>query len=193
MKKIIVFFAIVVFGIVGCGTKTPAIQSYSIALPKVDVHQESKYKHKTIKVAYPQSIKEPLSEKMAFSYSPQDRGVYQNSQWSNHMGRILQGTLIEALNKSQIFKVALSDTSALREEYKLESNVFDFEHQIRDKSSLAILSIQFTLIDAGTGKLVKTKRFDYQESTPWVNAKGYAIATEKMIAQLTQDLLTWLQ
>lgn len=193
-KKIIAFLALTaLFGFVGCTMKVPAIKSYSIGIPKVDQMKGSAYQSQTIKVAYPQSIKEPLSEKMRFSYTPQDRGVYQNSEWSNQMGRILQGTLIEVISDSKIFKVALSDTSTIRENYTLESHVFDFEHQIREKSSLAILSIQFTLINAINGKLVKTKRFYYQEPTISVDAKGYAVATDKIITQLSQDLLVWLQ
>ncbi len=179
-------------GSIGC-SKAPVINVYSLNVPQVQTETTGAYKEKSIKVTFPQSIKEPMSEKMHFSYTKNDRGVYQNSQWSNHMSRLLQGTFIEVLDNSKRFKVVLSDMSTLEENYRLESNIFDFEHQVRGRDSYAVVSIQFTLIDADRGRLVKSKRFSYKEPTPTTDAKGYAIATNSVIAKLSQDLLKWLK
>ena len=179
-------------GLIGC-SKAPVINVYSLNVPPVQTETASRYKDKSIKVTFPQSIKEPLSEKMLFSYTTNDRGTYQNSQWSNHMSRILQGTFIEVLDHSRLFKVVLSDMSTLEENYRLESNIFDFEHQVRGSDSYAVVSIQFTLINADKGRLVKSKRFSYQEPTPTTDAKGYATATNNAIIKLSQDLLKWLK
>jgi cholesterol transport system auxiliary component len=183
---------LIAVGFTGC-TKAPVINVYSLNVPEVHTETAGHYKDKSIKVTFPQSIKEPLSEKMLFSYTKNDRGTYQNSQWSNHMSRILQGTFIELLDKSRLFKVVLSDMSTLEENYRLESNIFDFEHQVRGTHSYAVVSIQFTLINADTGRLVKSKRFSYQEPTLTTDAKGYAIATNKAVIKLSQDLLEWLK
>jgi cholesterol transport system auxiliary component len=182
----------IALGLIGC-SKAPVINVYSLNVPQVQTETASAYKHKSIKVTFPQSIKEPMSEKMLFSYTINDRGTYQNSQWSNNMSRILQGTFIEVLDNSRLFKIVLSDMSTLEENYRLESNIFDFEHQVRGRDSYAVVSIQFTLINADTGRLVKSKRFSYQEPTPSTDAKGYAIATNRVIVKLSQDLLEWVK
>ncbi|MDQ7046431.1 MAG: ABC-type transport auxiliary lipoprotein family protein [Sulfurovum sp.] len=130
-----------------------------------------------------------MSQKMNFSYSNSDRGTYQNSEWSNDMSKLLQGTFIEVLDSAKLFKVVLSDTTTLKENYRLESNIFAFEHRVRDRQSHAIISIQFTLINADTGKLVKSKRFSYQEPTQSTDAKGYASATNVIMRKLSGDLL----
>ena len=179
-------------GFIGC-SKAPIINVYSLNVPQVETQTSSAYKDKSIKVTFPQSIKEPMSEKMQFSYATNDRGTYQNSQWSNNMSRILQGEFIEVLYNSRLFKIVLSDMSTLEENYRLESNIFDFEHQIRGTDSYAVVSIQFTLINADTGRLVKAKRFSYQEPTPTTDAKGYAIATNRAVVKLSQDLLVWIK
>ncbi len=179
-------------GFIGC-SKAPIINVYSLNIPQIQTETSSAYKHKSIKVTFPQSIKEPMSEKMQFSYATNDRGTYQNSQWSNNMSRILQGTFIEVLDSSRLFKVVLSDMSTLEENYRLESNIFDFEHQVRGTQSYSVVSIQFTLINADTGTLIKSKRFSYQEHTPTTDAKGYAIATNRVIVKLSKDLLKWLK
>jgi len=179
-------------GLIGC-SKAPVLNIYGLHTPAIQPPSTSSYKHKSIKVTFPQSIKEPVSEKMQFSYAANDRGTYQNSQWSNNMGRLLQGVFIEVLDNSRLFKIVLSDMSTLKENYRLESTLFDFEHQVRGADSYAVVSVQFTLINADTGTLVKSKRFSYKEPTPTIDAKGYATATNRILIRLSDDLLKWIK
>jgi len=179
-------------GLLGC-SQVPTMKVYSLQVPKVKKVLSSHYRNKTLKVTFPYSLKEQISEKMNFSYSDSDYGTYLNSKWSNNMAKLLQGTMIDILDNSRLFKTVLADTSTLQENYRLESNIFNFEHRVRDKSSYAVVSIQFTLIDADTGKLLKSKRFNYQEFTPSTDAKGYASATNTIIIRLSRDLLVWLR
>ena len=183
---------IVLVGLVGC-TKAPALKVYSLNVAPIKSAQSRTFNNKSIKVSYPQSLKEEMSQKMNFSYSVSDRGSYQNSEWSNLMSKLLQGTFIEVIDSANIFKVVLSDTSSLKENYRLESNVYAFEHQVRGTQSHAIISVQFTLINADVGKLVKSKRFFYKEETPTVNAQGYAQATNIAMTHLSRDLVGWLR
>ena len=183
---------IILIGLLGC-TKEPALKVYSLEIPTVKAVQGSAYKRKSIKVTYPQSLKDQISQKMHFSYSSIDSGNYQNSEWSNNMRKLLQGTFIEVLDESKLFKVVLSNTSTLKEEYRLESTIFAFYHRVREAESHAVVSIQFNLINTDTGRLVKTKRFSYKEATPTTDAKGYVTATNRVIVKLSKDLLKWLK
>lgn len=185
-------FTMMILGLLGC-TKEPALKSYSLKTPSVTPMQKSQYHNKSIKVIYPQSLKNKLSQKMHFSYSSIDSGTYQNAEWSNNMAKILQGTFIEVLDKSNLFKVVLADTSTAKEDYRLESQVFVFEHSVRETGSNAVVSIQFNLISVETGSIVKSKRFTYIEATPTIDAKGYVSATNSVIAKLSQDLLEWIK
>ena len=191
VKNYIVFTALLL-GIIGC-SKAPVMEVYTLDVPQAEVHQSSQYRSKTIKVTYPQSLKEQISQKMNFSYSLNDRGSYQNSQWSNDMGKLLQGTIIDVLDRSRLFKAVFSSTTTLKVNYRLESNIFTFEHRVRENQSHAMISIQFTLINADTGKLVKSRRFSYQEATPSIDAKGYASASNRALNRLSQDLLLWIK
>ena len=191
MNKVIVILSLIV-AITAC-TKAPALKVYTLQVPQVKVQNSSTFKHKVIKVSYPQSLREQMSQKMNFSYSMNDRGTYQNSEWSNHMSKLLQGTIIDVLEHSKVFKAVVSDSSTLKENYRLESNIFAFEHRVRGTQSHAVISVQFTLINADTGKLVKSKRFSYREETSSIDAQGYAKATNVAIARLSKDLLDWLK
>ena len=187
-----IVFIIILIGLLGC-TKEPALKVYSLNTPSVDAVHSSAYKSKSIKVTYPQSLKGAVSHKMNFSYSSIDSGDYQNSEWSNNMSKLLQGTFIEVLDESRLFKVVLFDTSTAKEDYRLESTIFAFQHSVRGTASHAIVSIKFNLISTETGRLVKSKRFSYKEATPTTDAKGYARATNVAISRLSKDLVAWLR
>jgi cholesterol transport system auxiliary component len=184
----------VLTGITGCAMKeAPPLQTYTIEIGKVAPVHAGRYRNKVLKVSFPQTLTEPLTDQMAFSYSSSDRGYYQNSQWSNNLGKLIQGSVIVTLQQSGLFKAVLPAASSANEDLRLESVLYDFSHHVRGEDSYAVVSIAFNLIDTHTGKLLKSKRFSYREPTPTVNAEGYVAATNKALHRLVIDLIHWLR
>lgn len=183
----------VLFWFSGCSSKQTPLKVYTLNTPSVTKIVNSKFRNKTIKVSFPQTLKEKISSKMRYSYSISEQGAYLNSQWSNSIGKLLQGTVIQSLEQSQLFKAVLPYESTAGEDYRLETNVFDFSHHVRGDASYSIVSIQFSLINTYTGRLIKTKRFSYKEPTPTTNAQGYVKATNVAVGRLNRDLVSWLR
>lgn len=185
---------LVFFLLSGCSLKESApITEYTLSADPVTPVSSSRYRNKAIKVTYPDSLKEKLSRDINYSYSLSDRGVYQNSQWVNSIPRLIQGSVIEALDQSHIFKGVLPFSSTVYEDYRLESTVYDFSHHVRGEESYAIVSIRFTLIDTSTGRMTKTRRFSYKEYTKTTDARGFVAAANVAMSQLTRDLVNWLR
>ena len=178
----------------GCSFKeAPVMKAYTLETPRVSVVPSAQYRNKILKVSYPVALNEKLGDEMHYSYSLSDRGAYLNSRWSNDVGRLLQGNIIQILSQARLFKVVVPYASDVEENLRLEATVFDFSHHVRGEASYAVVSIQFTLMNAETGKLVKARRFSYRETTPTVDAKGYVEATNRIMAKLAQDLIAWLR
>ncbi|WP_294950868.1 ABC-type transport auxiliary lipoprotein family protein [Sulfurovum sp.] len=178
----------------GCSFKeAPVMKVYSLLIPHVSPVSGGEYRNKILKVSYPVGLGEKLTDGMLYSYSLSDSGEYLNSRWSNNIGRLLQGSMIQILSQSRLFKVVVPYTSNIEENLRLESTIFDFSHHVRGKASYAVVSIQFTLTNAETGKLLKVKRFSYRENTPTIDAKGYAEATNRIMVKLSRDLVRWLK
>lgn len=177
----------------GCSTKMTPLKVYTLQTPEVKKIYQGSYENKTIKVMQPQSLKEGMSRKMHFSYSPTEQGAYLNSKWSNDLGKLVQGTIIQALQSSGMFKGVVSYASTVQADYRLESTVFDFSHHVRGDASHAMISIQFTLVSTYTGKLIRSKRFSYSEATRSTDAEGYVEATNRAVERLSNDLLLWLR
>lgn len=177
----------------GCSLKEPPLKIYTLnTTTNIKVYNHT-FKEKTLKVIYPQSIKEKIGQEMNFSYSETEQGSYQNARWSNSLGQLLQGVFMETLQQSGLFGTVFSFSSSAREDYRLESTVFAFSHRVRGDISNAVVSIQFSLIDADTGKLMKSRRFSYAVPTITTDAKGYTDATNQALDQLSRDLVAWLE
>ena len=177
----------------GCSIKEPPLKIYTLSVAAPVKAHGSLRKEKTIKVIYPQSIKEKIGQEMNFSYSDSEQGSYQNARWSNNLGQLLQGTFIETLEQSGLFGAVLSFASTAKEDFRLESTIFAFSHRVRGNVSEAVVSVHFSLVDADSGKLVKSRRFSYAVPTVTTDAKGYTDATNKALNQLSADLVLWLE
>ncbi len=189
------FFLIVsLFVLSGCSLKEAApLKVYTLNSGNVTPVTYSDHRNKTIKVSYPQALKEKLTNGISYSYSSSERGEYQNSQWSNNAGKLIQGNIIQILVQSRIFKAVLPYESTAEEDLRLESSVFDFSHHVRGEASYAVVFIQFNLINTDSGKLIKTKRFSYKENTQTLDARGYVEATNRAMIRLSKDLVEWLR
>jgi len=194
MKIYYSLLAVIALGLSGCALKeTPPMNYYSLDIGKMPVVQHSKYATKVLKVSYPKPLTQKLTDRIRFSYSSSDRGVYQNSQWSNTLEKLIEGNIITALQQSRLFKAVLPYSSTAGDDLRLESMIYDFSHHVRGNESYAVVSIEFALIDTHTGQLIRTKRFSYREETRTTNAKGYVEATNKILHRLGVDLINWFK
>ena len=182
----------ITFGFVGC-TKQPILKIYTLDTPTTKKVATSQHKTKTFKVMYPQSLKSAISSKILFSYSLNEQGSYENAQWSNSIAKLLEGTFIQTLEQSKMFKAVIAYTSTANEDYRLESNIFELSHQVRGNDSHSVVSIQFSLVHARKSVLIATKRFSYIVPTKTTNAKGYVDATNEAIHKMNSDLVEWIK
>jgi len=189
--KYVIIAAVLLFS--GCSMKeAPVMKVYTLVTPAVSSVSSGQYRNKILKVSYPLALKEELSDGITYSYARSDRGEYLNSRWSNDAGKLLQGSMIQILTQSRLFKVVLPFSSSVEENLRLESSIFDFSHHVRGESSYAMVSIQCTLMDVETGKLLKTRNFSYKEATATTDARGYVEATNRILAKFSRDLIAWL-
>lgn len=193
MKKIGSSIMLIILA-AGCAMKeAPPLKVFTLKTVTPVRTSNSIYRNKVLKVAYPQMLKERMGNKMLFSYSDSEQGVYQNSEWSNTVPKLLQGSLVAMLGKSRIFKAVLPVSSTAGEDLRLESMIYDFSHHVRGEASYAAVSVQFSLIDSSTGRLLRTKQFSYKESTRTTDAEGYVEATNRAVEKLARDLVIWLR
>ncbi len=177
----------------GCSTKETALRTYTIN-PQIDINKQHStiYSTKSIKIAYPTSIKGVVSKRITYSYNDLEEGTYNNARWSVSSGKLLMTTYIKALDESHLFGSIIEYTSLAETNYLLESEMYEFYHKVRDKVSVSVVSVKFNLIAMDTNRLIKSKKFSYQIPTPTLNAQGYVQATNIAVKKMTLDMIEWL-
>ncbi len=178
----------------GCAFKSEAPMRYFTLDTVVDkpIHLSRRYRQKVLVVAYPESLKEQLGDALVFSYGKGERGRYLNAKWDNTLGRLLEGTMIDIVRKSGLFKAVLPYSSDVSNDYRLETVVYDFCHRLDNGRSYAYITLETALIDMHTGKILKTGHFVYKEPTPTVDAPGYVTAVHRALKRFSRDLILWL-
>jgi ABC-type uncharacterized transport system auxiliary subunit len=177
----------------GCAFKSATLRTFTLNpsyhFGKVS---HSPYRQKSIKVAYPNSIKGKSSSSICFSYSRLEEGNYQNASWSSSSSQLLTGSIIRALEHGGVFKSVIDYTSLANTDYLLESEVYEICHKVRKGLSVSVLSMRFDLIDTDNNVLVKSRKFTYEIPTKTVDAAGYVVATNRAMEKLSIDLVRWL-
>ena len=191
---VLTFSALATILLGGCAMKTAApIKRFGFDLSSQNaIAVSSPYRDKVAIVAYPESLNETLDDNMIFSYGKGDRGRYRSAKWNNAAGKLLEGFLVDTLQKSRLFKAVLPYSSNVMADYRLETVVHDFKHLVNKRGSFAKLDIEIVLIDVRTGRLLRTKRFVYREPTPTVDAEGYVAAVRSALKRFSHDLTRWI-
>jgi len=188
MKKLFLVF-ILIFS--GCSFKElKPITLYNLGEP-IGIKSLQKYPNKTIKISYPISANEALGYKIKYIKNGQI-GYYLNSQWSEDLGTLLQGFVLNALNKAKVFKAALPYNSIVLEDYRLELIIEKFYNLVQNNNSYAVVEIRVNLIELDNNKVVKSKLFSYKIKANEVNAKGYIFALKKALNNFANDLVGWI-
>jgi ABC-type uncharacterized transport system auxiliary subunit len=177
----------------GCSSKEVMLRTYTLN-PNIDISRVSNsiYKSKSLKIAYPTSIRGVVTKRIAYSYSDIEDGTYINARWSRASGKLLMSSYIKALEGSRVFGDILEYTSLADSEYLLESEVYEFYHKIRGDVSLSVVSVKFNLVDMSSNRLIKTHKFTYQIPTPTLDAQGYVEATNIAVGKMCRDMVVWL-
>ncbi len=115
-----------------------------------------------------------------------------NSRWSNDFAKLFQGSIVQILMQSNLFKVVVPYSSNVRDNYRLEITIFDISHHVRGEASYAIFSIHCTLINTQTGELEKNRRFVYKQNTVTTDSRGYIDANNIIMTKFSIDLIKWL-
>ncbi|WP_419763664.1 MAG: ABC-type transport auxiliary lipoprotein family protein [Arcobacter sp.] len=115
---------------------------------------------------------------------------YAKNRWINLPSNMIHNYLVEAVESSNLYKVALQKRSNIAYDYTLKTNVLNLYHEVQDTNSYAVLKIRFDLVS--NKKLLKTYRYDKKVLCETTNAYGFVIAINKAFDELSSDLLVQL-
>ncbi len=186
----VVLVAFIAFLSVGCSVSTPAVSEYRIDIePSVTEFTQRGCKEQSLKVAQAFSSSSLMSHDMNYGQGNHKQYTFTQSEWAESPNRAITAEILEYVKATKLFKNVQNPKSRSRNEVVLEINIEEFmQHFSEDeKKSFVKVSINLTLIDVKTSKVLATKTFNSRVEVDDIHAdagvKYLNIALEKVLVK----------
>ncbi|MBY0541108.1 MAG: ABC-type transport auxiliary lipoprotein family protein [Campylobacterales bacterium] len=180
------FYLLIVVLISGCSLKQEVdINSYSIDFnPK-----NSSYRNigKSILIEEPLVNKSFNSRAIFYSTKPYSFEEYAKNRWINIPSNMIQNSLLETLQSSNIFSLVLQEDAKIKYDYLLKTNVIKIYHEINVDKSYVILKVKFDLLK--DKELVKTFTYDRKVLVSQNKPYEFVNSLNKTFDEVIQELL----
>jgi len=187
---ILVFSSLFFGGCISLTKELPAYKTYSLEYKKDNT--SSKYFDKTIQVLEPKALESINSEAITYSKDDFSKEKYALNRWSDKPSKMLQRTIASYLTSKNSYKYITSSNIKVKSDFKIVSQLVDFNHTFTKNSSYADFSIRVYLINNHNEK-VFFKSFTYTKRTSTNNAKGLVKTMNEVNNIFLSDLNTFIQ
>lgn len=111
-----------------------------------------------------------------------------DATWGDPVPVMLQGLLVEALNRYDVFTHVGREPLGLGGDYALISEIHDFNAGVTETGALIQLSVEAQLVDEMTAKVVSRGRFATSVEAPGTKTSelipAFDLATRQLVAQM---------
>jgi len=197
MKINISIILVLLFLLSACATNSSRpIDTYSLTSTAFQYNTQQPVKHSDaliIKLAPIRSAPSLSRRSIQYSDSEYGRNSYIYSRWSDAPAGMLQMLIQQTLGQTGQFTAVVLPVSALKADWLLEGNLYDFSHHLhQDGTSSGVIKIHFYIINNITKEMIATKDFYTEEPALSQHAKSAVAALNKAALTLSQDLAQWL-
>lgn len=190
MRAYILYF-VTVFMVVGCSSKVPSINEYTLLSP-LSVKQNTPKSSKSLSVASVKSIASLSTKNIIYLYENGESAPYLYSRWSDAPSVLIQRSLLSSLNEENLFASISPATSSAQADWVLESDLNAFYHRFSKETSEGYIDITYRLIDARTKRPLASKRFMISSPSSSMDALGGVKALKLSTLELNRQVIQWL-
>lgn len=170
IKLLLIGLAILISG---CSTSIPAVAEYRINVePSSTEFTVEGCKKKSLKIAQAFSSSSLMTLDMKYGQGNHKQYTFTQSQWAESPNRAITAEVLEYIKSTKLFKNVQISKSRSKNGLLLETNIEDFMQYFSEdeKESFVGVSINLTLIDVKTSKVLATKTFKSKIKVSDLNA-----------------------
>ena len=186
MKNRFFISIIVLLLLQGCIPKSSVLHLYNI-----NINQEFKAATTqpiTVKVAYPTALNGVGGSRIYYNDNGRV-GYYLYNRWSSSFNKLLFTNIFNTLEKSRKYRYIVAYNSTAKADRVLEISILSFYHLIENEQSIAVARFKVTLIDTNSGRVLKSKIFEYKTAVLEKNAQAFVEGAKRNILLFMQDLI----
>jgi cholesterol transport system auxiliary component len=130
---------------------------------------------------------------IAYLMRPHEIRYYAYNQWAESPARLLLPLLLQAMEKTNCWSTVTQANSALRGDYRLDSEILHWQQEFFTAPSRERLSLRAQLVDTQKRDVIAAKRFEIIEQAPSGDAYGAVIASNHAVNRLLYEIAEWVQ
>jgi len=142
-------------------------------------------------VGIPQARAGYDTPRMVYLLRPHELTMYATNQWADTPARMLAPLLVQALEGTGVWKVVVQMPTAIRGDYRLDSELLVFEQQFFQQPSRVRLGLRAYLVDLKSQNVLGVRAFEVTEEAPSEDAYGGVVAANRAAAKLLDELAAW--
>jgi len=193
--KVLYSFIVFLVLLSGCSTTKPTVVEYKLSLEDLKASGLSDgCKDKSLKVTQAFSSNSLMSLDMNYMIGKSKIYSYSQAQWDNSPNKEITSQIVQLLRDSKLFKTTHNSKSIVKSDMILETTIEDFMQYYDEKISTSYVkvSINMTLLDAKTAKVIASKTFSTKLKSTSLDAEGGVDALNKALRDVLEDSLKFL-
>ena len=194
MRKIgVLIFAVLLSGCSLSPIKLAPESSYTITQwPEEAVVEKPSKSKQTILVTTPVASPGYESANMIYVMVPYQLRSFANHHWVSSPAQLLLPLIANRLRASGYFKGVVTSPFLGGTTYQLNTQLLVLQQEFLQPQSVVRLTMQATLLDGVTGKMMASRVFEAVVPTKDNNPYGGVLATNKVANQVLMQIARWV-
>ncbi|XOB63751.1 hypothetical protein ACMC56_08025 [Campylobacterota bacterium DY0563] len=181
MIKSTILVLLTIFLLSGCISVTkelPSYNTYNLNIKEKNI-KSTKYLDKSINVLEPKTITSYNSKNILYSKDNLEYDKYALNKWMDRPTKMLQKQIAKYLTFTKDYKYVSTSNLKIESDYKLVSQLVDFNHLFEEDKSYAKFTIRVYLVNNKNEK-VYFKNFSYKKLCKTNDALGFVKSIEEL-------------
>lgn len=126
---------------------------------------------------------------MVYLRRPHELEFFVKNRWADTPSRMLAPLLAQALEQAAIYRVVVPNPGLIPADRRLDTELIRLQQDFSEKPSRARLTLRAQLLDVREKRLLAAREFDTVESAPSDDAYGGAVAANRALQRLLEQLV----
>jgi cholesterol transport system auxiliary component len=197
-KKIMIqrfaVLCVVAVALAGCGSLSEIVndkaptQTYVLSFHAENAEASSWRTGPVILVAAPKVWPGYDTSRIAYTRQAFKLDYFARNEWADHPGRMLEPLLVKSLEGGGRFSAVLSESSGVRADLRLDTEIIRLQQEFDAKSSQGRVTLRAQLIDLNRGKVLGTRQFTASAPSNSQDPYGGVQAMNQALARVLREL-----
>jgi len=144
-------------------------------------------------VSQPQAEPGFETQRMVYVKRPYELEYYAVNQWADTPVRMFTPLMVQALNRSDVWRAVIPLPSSVRGDYRLDTHGFMLQHEFFHQPSRVRVMVRTELLDLKESTILSARAFEVVENATSENPYGGVQAANRAVAGLLDQIGSWLR